>query len=76
MLFAVAERREFLVSSAKRQVALGEFETALETLAEAESLQQGPDVGRGRAVAYLAAGHFRAAWNEYRAVNPEAARRS
>lgn len=65
LLFAVEDRRGFLVAEAKRLSADGKFPDAVRSLDEADSLRAGTDVRRLRAAARLLAGEFAAAWAAY-----------
>ncbi len=65
LLFAVADRRGFLLSEARRLVAEGKFADAVRSLDEAAALRAGGDVRRLRAAALLLAGEYAAALAAY-----------
>src|SRR5689334_14157205 len=77
LLFAVADRRGFLVSEARKFAARGKFAEAVRSLEEAAALRAGDDVRRLTAAVRLLAGQYAAALAAYdglanhRPANPE-----
>lgn len=65
LLFAVADRRGFLVSEARKLAAKGKFAEALRSLEEAAALRAGDDVRRLSAAVRLLAGDYAAALAAY-----------
>ena len=65
LLFAVADRRGFLVSEARKLAAQGKYVEALRSLEEAAALRAGDDVNRLTAVVRLLAGQYAVALAAY-----------
>jgi hypothetical protein len=65
LLFAVADRRGFLVSEAREFAARGKFAEAVRSLEEAAALRAGDDVRRLTAAVRLLAGQYAAALAAY-----------
>ncbi len=65
LLFAVADRRGFLVSEARKFAARGKFAEAVRSLQEAAALRAGDDVRRLTAAVRLLAGEYAAALAAY-----------
>jgi hypothetical protein len=65
LLFAVADRRGFLVSEARKLAARGKFAEAVRSLEEAAALRAGDDVRRLTAAVQLLAGEYAAALAVY-----------
>lgn len=65
LLFAVADRRGFLVSEARKLAAGGKFADALRSLEEAAALRAGDDVRRLSAAVRLLDGQYAAALAAY-----------
>ncbi|HET6573485.1 MAG TPA: hypothetical protein VFG68_07780 [Fimbriiglobus sp.] len=65
LLFAVADRRGFLVSEARNLAAQGKYAESLRSLGEAAALRAGDDVRRLSAAVRLLAGQYAAALAAY-----------
>jgi hypothetical protein len=65
LLSAVADRRAFLVSEARKLAAGGKYVESLRSLEEAAALRAGDDVRRLSAAVRLLAGQYAAALAEY-----------
>jgi hypothetical protein len=67
LLFALEEQRGQVLDTARRSLADGNWERAVERAGAAEWIRRGEDVRRLRAVAHLLGGDFVGAWRNYRA---------
>jgi hypothetical protein len=78
LLFAVADRREHLVSEARNLAAWGKYAEALRSLEEAAALRAGDDVRRLSAALRLLAGQYAAALAAYdgMATRPDSTKRA
>jgi hypothetical protein len=65
LLFAVADRRGYLVSEARNLVAQGKYAESLRSLEQAAALRAGDDVRRLSAAVRLLAGQYAAALAAY-----------